>query len=70
MLRPRKSQKARSSCGSIDISLHEDPQSPSGSSDEPSDIETPSKPRTRTAQPGIRQSHAINTSQATRSDVR
>ena len=31
MLRPRKSRKARNSCGSADIIVHEDPQSPSGS---------------------------------------
>jgi hypothetical protein len=48
MLRPRKSRKARHSCGSADIIVHEDPQSPSGSSDETSDVETPSKPRART----------------------
>jgi tRNA A-37 threonylcarbamoyl transferase component Bud32 len=69
ILRPRKSQKARSSCSSIDIKVYEDSQSPSGSSDESSDIETPSKPRTCTAQSGFGQSYAINTSQAARSDV-
>ena len=70
MLRPRKSRKARSSCSSIDIKVYEDPQSPSSSSDESSDIETPSKPRTRTAQSGFGQSHSINTSPAVGSDVR
>jgi hypothetical protein len=70
MLRPRMLQKARRSCGSVDIKVYEDPQSPSGSSDESSDVETPSKPRTRTARSGIRQSSdAINTSQAAGSDV-
>jgi hypothetical protein len=44
--------------------------SPSGSSDESEDIETPSKPSTRTAQSKLGQSHTINTSQATGSDVR
>jgi hypothetical protein len=69
MLRPRRSRNARSSCGSTDITVHEDPQSPSGSSDESSDIEIPSRPRTRTADSGIKLSHAINTSQALESDV-
>jgi hypothetical protein len=69
MLRPRKLRKARSSCGSIDITVHEDPQSPSGSSDESLDIETPSKLRALAAQPGTRQSYAINTSQATKGDL-
>ncbi|KAH6672621.1 hypothetical protein B0J14DRAFT_77847 [Halenospora varia] len=64
ILRPRKSRKVRNSCGSTDIPVLEDPQSPSGSSDESSDIETPSKPRDRVAQPGTRQSHAAKTSQA------
>lgn len=64
MLRPRKSRKARNSCGSTDIHLHEDTQSPSSSSDESSDIETPTKPRDCTAPSGIRQSHAARTSHA------
>jgi hypothetical protein len=70
MLRPRKSRKARSSCGSVDIKVYEDPQNPSSSSDESSDIETPSKPRTHTAQSRTGSSHAINISQAEESDVR
>ncbi len=45
MLRSRKSRKARSSCGSAEMIVHEGPQSPSGSSDEASDVETPSKPK-------------------------
>jgi hypothetical protein len=36
MLRPRKSRKASNGCGSIDIKVHEDSQSPSGSSDDSS----------------------------------
>jgi hypothetical protein len=64
-------RKARRSCGSVDIKVYEDPQSPSDSSDESSDVETPSKPRICTAQSGIRQSSgSINTSQASESDVR
>jgi len=55
MLRPRKSRKARNSCGSIDIIVHEDPQSSSGSLDETSDVETLSKPRARTRQSGTGQ---------------
>jgi hypothetical protein len=70
ILRPRKSQKARSSYSSIDIKVYKDPQSPSSSLDKSSDIETSSKPRTRTVQSGFRQSYAINISQATRSDLR
>lgn len=53
MLRSGNSRKATKSCGSADIIVHEVPQSPSGSSDEASDIETPSKPRARTRQAGI-----------------
>jgi hypothetical protein len=47
MLRPRKSRKARNSCGSTDIIVHKDPQS-SSSLDENSDVETPSKSGART----------------------
>ncbi len=43
MLRPRKSRKARTSCSPADIIVHEDPHTPSGSSEETSDVETPSK---------------------------
>ncbi|KAH8799418.1 hypothetical protein F5884DRAFT_758446 [Xylogone sp. PMI_703] len=64
MLRPRKSRKARNSCGSADIIVHEDLQSPSGSSDETSDFETPSKPKARTGQSSTRQMRAAKTSQA------
>jgi hypothetical protein len=64
MLRPRKSRKARSSCGSGDIIIHEDPQSPSGSSDETSDVETPSKPRARTCQSSTGQMRSVKSSQA------
>jgi hypothetical protein len=55
ILRPRKSRKARNSCGSADIIVYEDPQSPTGLSDETSDVETPSKPRARTYQSGTGQ---------------
>ena len=64
MLRPRKSRKARNSCGSADIIVHEDPQSRSGSSDKASDVETPSKPRVRTHQSGARQIRSVKSSQA------
>ncbi|KAG9228547.1 hypothetical protein BJ875DRAFT_526349 [Amylocarpus encephaloides] len=65
MLRPRKSQKASNSCGSANIII------PSGSSDETSDIETPSKPRARTHQSGTRQVRPVKSSQAAEeSDVR
>ncbi|KAH8585875.1 hypothetical protein B0O99DRAFT_646021, partial [Bisporella sp. PMI_857] len=64
MLRPRKSRKARNSCGSAGIIVHEDPQSPSGSSDETSDVETPSKPGARTRQSSTRQMRSIKSSQA------
>ena len=71
MLRPRKSRKARNSCGSADVIVHEDPQSPSGSSDEALDVETPSKPGACTRQSGIGQMRSVKTSQAAEeSDVR
>ena len=71
VLRPRKSRKARNSCGSADIIVHEDPQSPSGSSDETSDVETPSKLRARTRQSGTGQLRPVKSSQAAEeSDVR
>jgi hypothetical protein len=69
ILRSRKSRKARSSCSSIDIKVYKDLQSPSGSSDESSDIETPSKPRTCTVQSGFRLSYTINISQAAGSNI-
>ena len=70
MLRPRKSRKVRNSCGSGDVVFHEDPQSPSGSSDEGSDLETPSKPSAPTK--GFENMPAtVHTSQATeQSDTR
>ncbi|TVY90595.1 hypothetical protein LAWI1_G003827 [Lachnellula willkommii] len=71
MLRPRKPRKARNSCDSANIIVHEDPQSPSGSSDETSDFETPSKPKARTHQSDTRQMRSAKTSQAAEeSDVR
>ncbi|KAH7393706.1 hypothetical protein BKA64DRAFT_746722 [Cadophora sp. MPI-SDFR-AT-0126] len=71
LLRPRKSRKARNSCGSAEITLHEDPQSPSGSSDETSDVDTPSKSRARTHQAGTGQIRSIKSSQAVEeSDIR
>ena len=60
-LRPRK---ARSSCGSTDIVVREDSQSPSSSSDEPSDFESPSKPKARTRRAGNRQIRPTKTSHA------
>jgi hypothetical protein len=51
--------------------VHEDPQSPSGSSDETSDVETPSKPRARIRQSGTGQMRSVKSSQAAKeSDVR
>ena len=71
VLRPRKSRKARSSCGSLGIVVHEDPRSPSGSSDETSDVETPSKPTVHTCEPGVGQIRSVQTSQvADESNVR
>lgn len=64
MLRRRKPRKTRNSCGSVDIIVHEDPQSPSGSSDETSDVETPSKPRARLHQSGTAQVRPVKSSQA------
>jgi hypothetical protein len=64
MLRARKSRKARNSCGSADIIVHEDPQSPSSSPDETSDVETPSKPRARTRQSNTGRMRSVKSSQA------
>jgi hypothetical protein len=51
--------------------VHEDPKSPSGSSDETSHVETPSKPTAHTRQPGTRQMRSAKPSQAAEeSDVR
>jgi len=57
MLRPRKSRKASNTSGSTDI--NEDPQTLSGSSDETSEVETPSKPRVRIGQSGPEQMNSI-----------
>jgi hypothetical protein len=71
MLRPRKSRKARNSCGSADIIVHEDPQSPSGSSGETSDVKTPSKLKASTRQSSTGQIRSVKSSQAAeKSDVR
>ncbi|TAQ86187.1 hypothetical protein B7494_g5489 [Chlorociboria aeruginascens] len=71
MLRSRKPRKSRSSCGSTDIKIHEDPPSPSDSSDESSDVETPTKPKNRTVQSGPRESQAAEKSQSAKeSNVR
>jgi hypothetical protein len=66
MLRPRK---ARNTCSSTNITVHKDLQSPLGLSDEALDIETLSKPRTRTAQTRNKLSYAVNTSKASGRDV-
>jgi hypothetical protein len=71
MLRHRKSRKARNSYSSADIIVHEDPQSPSSSLDETSDVETLSKPRARTRQSSTGQVRLVKSSQAAKeSDVR
>lgn len=64
VLRPRKSRKARNSCSSTDRKVHEGPQSPPSSSDEFSDIETPSKSMASSGQTRIRQSRGTNTLRA------
>ena len=70
MLRPG-TRKVRNSCGSADITVHEDPHSPSDSSDETSDVETPSKPKVGMCQPGAGQMRSAKISQAAEeSDVR
>ena len=70
LLRPRKPRKARNSCASA-IIVHEDPQSPSGSSDETSDFETPSKPKARARRSNTGQMRSAKTSQVVEeSDVR
>lgn len=71
MLRPRKSRKAKQSCGSADITAHKDSQSPSGSSDATSDIETPSKPKAHPRQSSTGQMHSAKSSQVVEeTDVR
>jgi hypothetical protein len=70
-LRPRKPRQTRNSCGSADITVYENPQSPSSSSDERSDIETPSKLKARMRQSGIGQVPSVKSLQAAEeSDVR
>ncbi|CAL3961971.1 unnamed protein product [Diplocarpon coronariae] len=70
-LRPRKSRKARNSCGSADIIVHEDPQSPSSSSDGAADVDTPSKSRARTRRAVLGQMRSTKSSQAVEeSDIR
>jgi len=64
ILRPRRPRKARNSCGSADIIVHEDPQSPSSSSDEAANVDTPSKSRARTRRAGLGQMRSIKSSQA------
>ncbi len=71
MLRPRKSQKARNSCGSADINVQEDLQSPSSSSDKTLDVETLSKPRVCTRQSSTGQMRSVKLLQAAKeSDAR
>ncbi len=71
VLRSKKLQKARNSCGSIYVTVHEDPQSPSSSSDETLDVETLSKLKARTRQSGTGQMSSVKSSQAAEeSDVR
>ncbi|PSS25711.1 hypothetical protein M430DRAFT_33320 [Amorphotheca resinae ATCC 22711] len=47
-----KHKQGKNSCDIIDV--HEDPESPSSSSDDFSEVETPRKPKARTTQPGNR----------------
>lgn len=63
VLRARKTRRVRSSCGSI-MTVHKDPQTPSGSSDETSDIETLSKPIALIRQYDTRQVRPAKSSQA------
>lgn len=53
-----------SSCGTRDITVHEDPQSPSGSSDENADVVTPSRSRAHTRQSSTGQMRSIISSDA------
>jgi hypothetical protein len=63
-------RKARNSCGSADITVHEDPQSLSGLSDETLDVKTPSKLKAYTRHSGAGQMRSAKTSQAAKeSDV-
>ncbi|CZT13877.1 uncharacterized protein RCO7_00684 [Rhynchosporium graminicola] len=71
ILRARKPRTARNSCGSADVTIHGDPQSPSGSSDEASNFDTPSKPWGRTHQSGNGQLRSSKSSQVVKEgDVR
>jgi hypothetical protein len=71
MLRSKKPRKARNSCGSADIIINKDPQSPSGSLNETLDIKTLCKPRVCTRQFSAGQMYSAKLSQATKeSDIR
>ena len=63
-LRLRKSRKVNYSCGTAETTIYKDPESPTGSSDEPSDTETPSKPRTNARQARAKQKNSAKSSQA------
>ncbi|KAK2625378.1 hypothetical protein QTJ16_005747 [Diplocarpon rosae] len=61
-LRPRKPQQARNSCRSAEATLDEDPQGSSGTFDEPSDVDTPSKPKAHVRRSDPRQMQSIESS--------
>jgi hypothetical protein len=70
MLRP-KTQKTRNSCGSIDIIIYRDLQSPSDLLDKTLDVKTLNKPRAYARQSNTRQIRSVKLSQtAKESDVR
>jgi hypothetical protein len=48
MLKPKKSQKTRNDCDSINIIVHKDPQSLSSLLNKTLDVKMPTKPRART----------------------
>lgn len=64
MLRPRRPRRSRNSYGSADIIVYEDPQSLSGSSEETSDVKTPSKSRACIYQSGTGQICSVKSLQA------
>ena len=71
MLRSKKLLQSKNSCGAATKIFYEDPQSPTGSSDETSDIETPSQSRIGTRLSRTEQKHQVKSSQGDKhSDVR
>ncbi|RFU26337.1 hypothetical protein B7463_g10008, partial [Scytalidium lignicola] len=69
VLRSRKT-RLRNSCGTIDPHAADGGHDPSASSDEPSDIDTPSKPKVSTRRPQVQGAKANTPSKPSRDQVR